>query len=170
MALPSSHRAFLLAPLLLSLAACAAQGTFPSLQPRAVEQNVTTEEPMRTRALVPGDPALRARAAELLALARRGQSDFNAAYGEASAAATRAGAAGSESWTLAQQAISRVEAARDETTRALAELDQLQVARSARPTNQEDFEAIDAAVGEAQRLAEEQQARLERLRARVRSG
>jgi len=170
MAASRPNRAVLVAPLLAALAGCAAQGTFPSLQPRAIEQSVATEVPARAQVPVASEPALRARAAELLALARRGQGDFDTAHVQASAAAARAGASGTESWTLAQQAISRVEAARDETTRALAELDQLVVARAGQPTNQEDFEAIHSALTEAQRLAEEQQARLARLRARVGSG
>jgi len=154
----------------LLLAGCAAQGDFPSLLPRAVERNVSTEEPVRERVAVASEPALRARAAELLALARRGESDFDAAYGRASAAAARAGASGSESWILAQQAISRLEAARDETTRALGELDALVVARAAQPTNAEDFAVIHAAAGEARRIEQSQQVRLAQLRTRVRSG
>jgi hypothetical protein len=160
--------AWILPALLVS--GCAAQGTFPSLQPREVERNVSTEEPVREQIFVQSDPALRGRAAELLALARRGESEFESAYGRASTAAARAGAPGTESWLVAQQAISRVEAARDETTRALAELDALEVARAGQPTNSDDFAAVHAAAQEAQRISESQHARLARLRAAVGPG
>ena len=143
---------------------CATEGPFPSLAPREVERNVSLEEPVRTPLVVAAEPGLRSRAAELLALARKGERDFDAAYGPAARAAGRAGAAGSESWTVAQEAISRVEAARAETIQALADLDALVVARANQPTNAEDFETLTAAFEQAQRIAQGQQARLERLR------
>jgi Meckel syndrome type 1 protein len=146
------------------ISSCAVQGPFPSLAPREVERNVSLEEPVRTPPVVATDPELRSLAAELLAQARKGEQDFNAAHGAAVRAAGRAGAAGSESWTVAQEAISRLEAARAETTRALAELDALVVARANQPTNAEDFEALTGAFAQAQQIAQGQQGRLERLR------
>ena len=110
------------------------------------------------------DPALRARIAELVALARRGERDFDAAFGAAQAAAGRAGAQGSESWIAAQEALSRLEAARAETTRALADLDRLAIDRADRATNAEDHSALLAGIAQAEAIASGQQSRLDRLR------
>jgi hypothetical protein len=149
-------------------AGCARDGEFPSLEPRAIELEDPRAEPVRTPAEVAGEPALRARAAELLADARRGEREFESALVPASAAARAAGAAGSESWVVAQQAISRAEAARAPTMRALAELDRLIVERARVPTDERDFAAIRTALEEVQRLAAGQQQRFDRLRGAVR--
>jgi hypothetical protein len=69
---------------------------------------------------------------------------------------------------VAQQALSRAEAARVATTTALGTLDALAVERSAVPTNAEDFAAIRAALAEAERLARAQQQQLDALRAQIR--
>ena len=149
------------------LAGCVAEGPFPSLAPRAVERADPTAEPVRTAPAVPSDIALRARLSELIALARQGERDFDAAYGRAQAAAGAAGARGSESWIDAQEAISRLEAARAETTRALAELDGLAIERSDQPTNAGDHAALLAAIEQAEAIAAGQQGRIDRLRTSV---
>ena len=148
------------------MAGCAVEGPFPSLAQREVERERPTE-PRYVPADVPADPALQARVAELLALARTGQRDFEAAFGPAEAAARSAGAANSDSWIAAQEQLSRVEAARAETTRALADLDQLALQRSNMPTSAEDYAAINSAIQDVQRLAQAQQLRLDRLRALI---
>ena len=152
----------------LAAGACTLNSEFPSLEPRAIEREDPLEEPVRTPPTVAGDPALRARAAELVAQAREGERAFEAALGSASAAARRAGAPGSESWVVAQQQISRAEAARAPTSAVLAELDQLATERARLPTNEGDFAAIRAALEEAEGLASGQQKRLDRLRASIR--
>ena len=147
---------------------CTRDGEFPSLEPRAVEREDPLEEPVRTPPRVASEPALRGRAAELVAEARRGERAFEAALGPASAAARGAGAPGSERWVVAQQAISRAEAAREPTMRALAELDRLVTERATVPTHPGDFAAIRAALDEAARIAAGQQQRIDRLRGNVR--
>jgi hypothetical protein len=166
MALPRPLSSF--AAALLLAAGCTTEGPFPSLEPRAIEQEDPLAEPVRTPPAVATDPALRARAGELLAQARLGEREFEAALGPASAAARAAGAPGSERWIEAQQAISRAEAARAPTMTALAELDRLAVERAAMPTAEEDFAAVRSALAEAERLAREQQRRLDALRGAVR--
>ena len=173
----------LLTPL---LAGCAAQGPFPSLAPRAVEQELGDARvatgrcrdaqiagdgcfapgqtaPAQTAAVTPDDPQLRGRVAELLQAARRGQSEFAELLPRASRQAARAGAAGSESWVAAQQEVSRLEAARSATVDALAALDALVIARSREATSAADYEAILAAADEARRLADAQQGELQRI-------
>lgn len=149
-------------------AACATEGEFPSLEPRAMEGEDPLAEPVRTRPAVAGEPALRARAAELVAEARRGDREFAAAFGRASASVRSAGVAGSESWVQAQQAVSRAEAARAPATGALAELDRLVAERAREPTNEEDFAAIRRALAEVEALAAAQQQRMDELRAGLR--
>jgi hypothetical protein len=164
---PSRACAALLAAAALA-GGCTRDGEFPSLEPRAIELEDPLEEPVRTLPAVAADPALRARALELLAEARRGDREFEAALGPATAAARSAGAPGSESWVVAQQAITRAEAARAPTMQALAELDRLAAERAGVPTNEQDFAAVRGALEEAERLAGGQQQRFDRLRGSVR--
>ena len=151
----------------LALAGCVAENGFPSLAQRPAELNVSLEEPVYPAVQVPNDPALRARIDELRRLAAEGERGFSGALGGTEAVLARAGPAGSESWVEAQQALSRLEATREPTMRALAELDAQAIARAEVPTSGEDFAAINAAIGEVERLAMSQQQRFDRLRARL---
>ena len=160
------------AVLLLLVAAtsgCAPEGTFPSLAMRPEERLVTVGEPRRPRVDPASDPALRGRASALLAQGRAGTRAFEASEPAAERATRNVGATGSESWIDAQQQLSRLEAARADTDTALAELDRLATARADEATNSADYALIEEAKAELQRIATEQQARLDRLRSRVRS-
>jgi hypothetical protein len=145
------------------IAGCAVEGPFPSLAQRGVERERPTE-PVRPSPDVAADAALQTRVAELLALARQGDRDFDAAFGRAEAVARGAGAPDSDSWIAAQQQISRVEAARAETMRALGDLDQLALQRADVPTSEADYTAVNSAIQTVERLALEQQSRLDRLK------
>jgi|GEM_PF-523543 len=158
------------------LSACAAQGPFPSLAPRAVERELsgqaappcpTAQAPAVSPAPpppLPEDAQLAARVTALLASARSGQGAFAEFLPRASASAARAGAAGSDSWIAAQQDISRLEAARAQTLDALAELESLSVARSGDPaTNEADRASVLAAAEEVRALSGAQQAEIARL-------
>lgn len=158
-----------LSALLLVAAGCADQGAFPSLAPRPVER-LSNDEPVRIAPVVAPDPALSGQVAELLAQARRGHAQFQAALPVASAAVGRASAPESESWTEAQQAISVLESVRGPTVTALAQLDLLSVERARQPINAGDLAALLAAVEAAQALFREQQAEIDRLKARLRIG
>ena len=163
------------------LCGCAPQGSFPSLAPRPVEWELSGQPPppclagqsppaaeTAQQTGPAADPQLAARVASLLADARRGESDFAKALPAARTSVGRAGPAGSESWIAAQQNISALEAARARTADAVAELDALLLARSGdEATSQTDREAVAAAAEEARRLAEAQQAELERLNAAI---
>lgn len=153
-------------PLLALLAACAPQGSFPSLAPRPIEQ-LAMDEPVRAVQGAPDDPELRGRIDTLLTEARRGSTAFAEALPEAVGLADAAGAPGSESWIEAQQALSRLEAARATTLDALTELDRLGLAGSenGRTIGPGDFETLRVAAEEARRLADSQQSELDRLRA-----
>jgi hypothetical protein len=152
--------------LALPLAACASEGPFPSLAPRAVEKE---EAPVQAAppAPVAADPRLAALLAELRARAREGHNQFQGALPGVERAAASAGAAGSEAWVEAQLAVSRLEAARAPVVSALAELDALLLARSnqAAPTNDADLAALQAAVAEVQAMADRQDSDIDRLAA-----
>ena len=177
MARPRKLLPILAAPALLG--ACAAQGDFPSLAPRAVERQQSgapippcledgkgaQPAPVAAPAPAPADdPALAARIADLIARARRGQTEFARILPQARASARRAGAAGSESWIAAQQDVSRLQAARAATVDAVAELDALSVARSLdAATGFADRDRVVAAAEEVRALAAAQQADLDSI-------
>ena len=73
-------------------------------------------------------------------------------------------------WVRAQQAISRLEAARHKTVSALAELDALALSRAEVPTSEADMAALTSAIAAAGDLARQQQDRIDRLRARLSPG
>ncbi len=146
---------------------CASGGGFPSLAQRPAELIDYETEPVRTAPVVAPEAGLDARIAELLAEARRGDAAFGAAAGAAEAGVGGAGAAGSESWIVAQQAISRLEAARAASVTALAELDRMSIARAQQPSNVAQFQTLVAAVETVSAIVGAQQARLDRLRGRL---
>ena len=152
-------------PLLLAVlfAGCVSQGPFPSLAPRPAEREDWTAEPVRTAPTVADDPALRAQIAALREEAEAGERDFAADFPAAERAAARAGREGSDSWIEAQQAISRVEAARGRTGAALAGLHQLGIERADRPTSAGDAALLGAATDAVEALAARQRQRIERL-------
>lgn len=156
-----------LALLVLLLPGCAPKGAFPSLGVRPVEQ-LSFDEPVREAPVVAVDSELAKRIAELSGQAKRGQSNFDALLPAARSRASAAGGMGSESWIEAQQALSRLEAARTLTVSALAELDRLAIERAATPTNAAQSQELSNALERANSLAQVQQAEVDRLRASLR--
>jgi hypothetical protein len=152
----------ILIPSLLA-AGCATGGEFPSLAPRPVEQ-LSFEEPIKIDPPVAADPALRGRANAILAEARAADGAFEQAYAQALPLVRGAGAAGSDSWLIAQEAISRAEAARIGTTSALVDLDLLLADQSDDPTNAGIWSELQAARAAAAALAADQRGRLDSLK------
>lgn len=144
------------------LAGCTTKGPFPSLAPRP-DERLTIDEPVREAPQIADDSALRVRINSLVAEARAGNAEFERDYGEAARTAARAGAEGSDSWMAAQQALSRVEAARGRTSTAAAELHQLATARASQPTSAADQAALAAGIAQADGVVAAQQARMNRL-------
>lgn len=164
----SPFPSLLLAASIVSVAACAAPGPYPSLEPRPIEKALagTDEEPAEA---VPADEAgLPARIAAAMAEVRRGQSAFDAALPEARAAAERAGAAESESWIEAQLALSRLEAAGALSGKALADLDALALAEEqSRRVSPGDLARLQEAIAAAQAVADRQVAEIARIKGRI---
>ena len=149
------------------LTGCVSDRDFPSLALRDVELDRSTEAAPRPPVEIPSDPALRRQIVALAAQARTGDVAFERAYGPAASAMAAAGGEGSESWVEAQQALSRLEAARAETMRALGDLDALAMARANAPTNAGDLAALDTAIDSIEGVALGQQQRLDSLRTRL---
>lgn len=160
-------RLFLLGAIGAGIAGCVSQGPFPSLAPRPGEGEISLAEPVHPTPVVADDDALRRQIAELLAQARAGDRAFAAAYDDAATAVARAGPSGADSWVGAQEALTRLEAARGDTPAALSALDRLGTEHSDQPTSPGDFAAIQAATAEADRIAGAQNARIAALRARL---
>ena len=157
--------ALLLLPLLAACAACAARGPYPSLEPRPAEALYASGDPVAPAPVHPDRPEVAQTVAGLLSEGRTGDGAFEEALAAARPLAQRAGGYGSESWVAAQQALSRVEAARAATIRALADLDSFAVREAAAgPLSAADYERLTVATAELQRLANDQQMRLNALR------
>ena len=151
----------------LLAAGCAAPGPYPSLEPRPAE-GINPDADERQPTPQPDDPALAAEIDRLAAAGATGDAEFEAAWPAAEKAAAAAGAPGSDSWIEAQQALSRLEAARARTTAALADLDALAVERARAGTlGAGDGERLKAATARIQSLADSQAERLRRLEARL---
>ena len=119
---------FALILILLPLAACG--GTMidaPSLSPRAVEKAPVPYPDAASEPQVAADPALLQQIAVIEADAAKGHAAFAAAQDHAATAIGRAAgaAAGSETWTAAQQLLSVLDAARGAVGHASVDLDAL---------------------------------------------
>jgi hypothetical protein len=152
---------------LLVAAGCAAPGPYPSLAPRPAEKAYAGEDE-RQPTPQPDDPALAGEIGRLADAAGAGAAGFDSALPAAEAAVAAAGPAGSDSWVEAQQAVSRLEAARALTTAALADLDALAVARAEAGTlSAGDRERLSDAGAQMRALADAQGERIGRLEARL---
>ena len=174
----------LIAATVALLGGCASQGSFPSLAPRPIERQygslppptgpcakaetpdcepIAKAEPVPT----PDDPALRSRLIELNAQAQKGQQSFEASLAKTTQIVDHAGAMGSDNWIAAQQALSQLEASRNETLTASSALDALALERAGAPTSEADLKAVTDAAAEARRLAEAQDVQLHPLQAKL---
>ena len=155
----------------LSFAAgCAAPpGPTPSLAPRAAEA-LDPRAPIATATSPqPVDPVLAVRLAELVGAARRGEAAFAAAAAEAARLTAAAGAPQSESWVVAQQALSAAVAAREPAARALGDIDGLAPAQVTKNggIGPADLAAIDAAAADVGAIERRQAQTVEALQARL---
>ncbi len=118
--------AFLSAMVAIGVAGCSSPGgPAPSLAARpaeAIDPRVPVPGVVNNRAVV---AALAGRLAELVAQAREGDRAFAPAAARARQLAAAAGGPQSESWIVAQEALSGAVAARASTARALGDLDAL---------------------------------------------
>jgi len=153
----------------LVLVGCGPQVSAPSLAPRAVEkQPIELPVPAPSEQETAVDPSLGARLQPLLAKAEAGQRDFDAQRTEADAAVARAAGAtpGDEAWTVAQQALSALDATRGAAHDAAAEVDAIRQEPAFIGTGSRA--AIDAAAAEIAAIADAQATAFAALQARLR--
>lgn len=155
---------------LLAIAACSSPGgPYPSLQPRAAEAidpRIQPASPINDR---PVTPALASQLATLVDQARGGDSAFAPAAANAERLVAAAGPAQTESWIVAQQALSAAIAARNPTAVALADIDTL--AAKALQTQggiaPNDLKAIDSAAAQVSAIARGQTDRVDAMKRRL---
>ncbi|HKY82863.1 MAG TPA: hypothetical protein VJM09_15490 [Sphingobium sp.] len=163
----------LLPSLALFLSGCAGTLTgYPSLAKRQIENAPAGEAAAVAAAPVAADPALQSRIDALSAQARTGGAAFDKAWPTAdrTARAAAGAAVSSEGWVAAQQALSALESARNDSVSALASLDVLYVERSnavAEGKAQGGAEQIDAARAEALAIVDSQNDRIDALKGRL---
>lgn len=150
------------------LAGCAGTvTTYPSLAPRPIEK-MPIEEPVDESAAqaspAPAAQATDARVATQVAAVESARARFAAEIAAAKRAVSAASgqSVGSEAWVAAQQALSRVDQARDETATALANLDAMMVAAGGAPST-----ALATAWAQVLAIDEEQRNTLTELNSRL---
>ena len=151
--------------LLLALGACASgEVDAPKLGYRSAEA-IDPRLPVGREDPAPGELTMGGEIAALKARAMQGAAQFEALEGDTVAAVGRAAAPGSESWTQAQQLLSRLDAARRMTALALADIDALATDRMAGGgwVSPADRSAIEAATREVGALNARQSALIDRL-------
>jgi len=140
-----------------------------SLAPRAAE-NIDPRVPVVGSVdTSPVNPALAERLSQLIAQANSGDGSFRAAAAEAERLAALAGVAESESWILAQQAVSVAVAARAPTARALSDIDETAATaiKVKGSLSSADLAAIEAAAAEVAALDRVQSQIVDALQARL---
>ena len=162
-------RAF--APLLaLGLTACATSSVNePSLARRPAEVIDPRTPIPSTPVAGPADAALAARLGALVAAGKAGAATFEAEVGRAQSLAETSGPSQSESWIVAEEALSGLEAARARTTRAVSDIDELAAGRvqSGGGLTAGDLAAIEAASAALRAVTDRQSAVVDRLTARL---
>ena len=133
------------------MAGCAApSGPVPSLAHRTAEAIDPRVPVVAATTPQAADAALAIRLAELISQAGRGENAFVAAAGDAQRLAATAGPPQSETWVVAQEALSAAVAARAPTTRALGDIDAIAATALAKQGGMAsaDLAAIEAAAAE----------------------
>jgi hypothetical protein len=156
--------------LLLLVSACSSPGgPYPSLQPRAAESidpRLQPPAPVNDR---PISPALASRLAALVGEARSGDASFEPAAANAENLARAAGAAQSESWIAAQEALSAAVAARLPTAEAQADIDAIGATALQKEggMSPNDRNALETAAAEVASIARAQTDRIEAIKRRL---
>ena len=154
----------------LFLSACSsAGGPYPSLQPRAAEAIDPRLQPARPINDRPVSPALATQLAAFVGQARGGEGAFDASVAGAERLAAAAGAPQSESWIVAQEALTTAIAARKPTAEAQADIDALAATALQRQGGiaPNDLRAIQEAAAEVAAIARGQTDRIAVIQKRL---
>lgn len=162
-------RALGLALILLATGCSAPPASLPSLAPRpaeAIDPRLPVPEPVLPTT---PDPKLVSQLDALVHQAVAGDAVFQPVMDRAEQLAGAAGAPSSESWVVAQQALSAAVEARAPVTRAAADIDALGTARIQRLGGiaAADLKALNAAVDRVREIDEREAARLDQLQGRL---
>jgi hypothetical protein len=141
----------------------------PSLYPRpaeAIDPRIPVPDPVLSTTPTPG---LVEQLNALVGQAEAGDSDFQPLASAAEKAVAAAGAPQSESWIVAQQALSAAIAARAPVTRAAADLDSLGAQRIQKLGGiaAADLKAIDAASAKVRAIDEREAAMIKEMQSRL---
>ena len=155
--------------MIVSVAACTAPTNAPSLAPRpaeAIDPRVPVPEVIASSDVSPG---LLAQLNSMVAQAISGDEDFRPLAEHARRLTAGAGAKESESWVLAQQALSAAVAARAPVAKAMADIDALGAQRiqGAGGIGRADLKAIDEAAARVGKIDSQEAALIAELQARL---
>jgi hypothetical protein len=155
--------------MLMAVTACAAPTDAPSLAPRpaeAIDPRVPVPEGNLPSTVSPG---LRDQLDALLAQAASGDEAFGPLAEHARQLAADAGAKESESWVVAQQALSAAVAARAPVATAVANIDALggQRIQATGGVGRADLKAIDAAAARVAEIDRQEAALIAEIQARL---
>ena len=156
--------------LVLLTPACAkVGGPYPSLQPRAAEAidpRMPVERPVNDR---PVTASVAVQLAALVAEGRAGDSAFDPLAAQAERLAAASGAAQSEGWIAAQEALSAAVAARGPTMRALGDIDGLGAQKLADQggLSPNDLAAVQAAAAEVGAIERRQAATIAAIQRQI---
>ena len=162
-------RATLILPIAILSGCTAAGGPYPSLQPRAAETidpRVPVVRAMNDRATV---PALMERLGALVGQAERGDAAFNEAVATSERLAANAGAPQSDSWIVAQEALTAAIAARKPTATALGDIDEIAATalQNQRGIAPNDLDAIKSAAERVAAMDRRQSERIDAIQKRL---
>lgn len=116
--------------LLLTGACTPIEGDYPTLLPRPIERVGIDEPVIAVPMPVVADPALDATIATLAARSVASEAEFQSGLATARRSASVAGAAGTESWVIAQLAVSAIDTARGASVVTLADLEAISISRA----------------------------------------
>ena len=156
--------------LILALAACSTpRGNPPSLAPRSAETIDPRVPVVRAVEARPADASVTGRLASLVAEARRGDEAFRSALAAAERAVAGAGPRESESWIVAQEAVSAAVEARGPTAKALGDIDAIgaEMLQSKGDVPPADLAAIQSAAAEVGAIDRRQSEAVDALQRRL---
>lgn len=151
---------------------CSTTVDHPSLAPRTIERFsvASPEAPLPPLpAVLPEDASRQDRANALLAQARAADDRFRSVFAEAQGAIAGGSSAspGSETWILAQEALSRAEILREPVLQSLADLDALQISAAEAGIGTESEASLAAALREVVEIDTRQNREIATLRERL---
>jgi len=155
-------RSLLIVPVIFLAGCTQATTRYPSLLPRAVEQD-GFNEPVRPVPVATPDTALDARIAEITGSLHDSETRFTAALrdAEAKVAVARGVPEGSERWLDAQAALSVLDGFSAPLAAAIADLDELAIKRG--EAGDVPYPALDSALTAAEAMQASQQSRAQAL-------